>query len=537
VHKLIPIMFGLVGVADLCYVTLSDMNIVNIVPLLSLLFLLGFVIFENNNKHDSRLEDAIENIGDGLALYDKEDRLVLCNTPYQDMFSPIKDVLIAGKQYEDILKVGIQRGLYPPVGQDADEWLKMRLELRKKNNASREERLIDGRWLLVRESIGKDGFRVSIRTDITHMKERDKRLRQLHRAVDQSASMVILTDHQGSIEYVNKRFVEDTGYQKHEVIGKSHNFFSGGETSQTEYRRIWQTITKGQVWRGEINRRRKNGELYWVYLTISPIKDYDGHITHYVGIEDDITYRKKTEKALRQAKENAVNANKAKTDFLTNMSHELRTPLNHVIGFSDMLKKQSVNNLTQEKFDQYLGCIYEAGSHLLEVVNSILEAAQIESKSIVLEKKNFNSGDLISACSNQFQERFKTTNLHLESIIPDDAPLIYGDGVRIQQILLNLLSNAIKFSHSGDTITLGGRLLENNMFEYFVKDTGCGIEDEKQKDIFAMFEQVDNSLTRAHQGIGLGLALAKHLTDLHNGHLSFESQKDVGSTFYLRIPL
>jgi len=452
------------------------------------------------------------------------------------MFDPIKDVLKVGNHYEDILKTGLARGFYPPKGQDPDQWMQARLTMRKQKKALQEERLNDGRWLLLRESQSYDGSRVSIRTDITDIKLREERLNQLYQALNQSASMVIVTDHQGSIEYVNKRFIEELGYQNDEIIGKSPNLFTGGETKELQYRSMWQTVSKGEVWRGEINRKRKNGELFWVHSTVSPIEDEQGVATHYVAIEDDVTKRKATEEALVSAKENAILANKSKTEFLMNMSHELRTPLNHIIGFSDMLKSKPIEKLNQDKFDQYLGCIYDAGNHLLETVSAIMEAAHIDAGTIELDKKDFNPSDLISACSTNLDARMRAANVYFQGVIEDDVPFIHGDDVRLQQVISNLLLNAIKFSDPQGTIYLHAKCIEDNMVEFSIKDTGCGIPVHKQKNIFSLFEQVDTSLTRSYQGMGLGLALAKHLTDMHDGYLSFESTEGVGTTFYLRIP-
>lgn len=533
----IPIVIALIGIVSLGILTFQDFNTMSIISFISMFYVLCFLIVKRNRRVDFYLENAIENIGDGLAIYDKDDRLILCNTPYLEMFTPIKDVLVPGMRYKDILNIGLERGFYPPKEQDADVWLRTRLEMRKEIKASREERLNDGSWILVRESQTKDGYRVSIRTDITQIRLRENRLRQLYRAVNQSASMVWVADYQGSIEYVNKRFIVETGYEMDEILGKSPNLFTGGETKELQYRDIWKTISKGAVWRGEINRQRKNGDLFWVLSNVSPIEDSNGVVTHYVAIEDDVTKRRETEESLLLAKDEAVLANKSKTEFLMNMSHELRTPLNHIIGFSDILKAQPLDKLQQEKFDQYLGCIFEAGNHLLETVNAIMEAAQMDAGTVELIKKDFNPTDLIAACSTSLDGRMRTANVYFQGVISDKISIIHGDDIRLQQVLFNLLTNAIKFSKSGDTIVLTARPIENNIYEFAVKDTGAGIASNKQKDIFTLFEQADSSLTRRHQGMGLGLALAKHLTDLHGGHLSFESTEGVGSTFFVRIPM
>ena len=535
--SVIAIVIALVGITSIGFLTFQDLNALSLISFISMFYVLCFMIVKRNHAADRRLEGAIENIGDGLAIYDNNDRLVLCNTPYLEMFAPIKDVLVVGTHYKDILNTGLERGFYPPKGQNADAWLHARLEMRKENKASREERLNDGRWILIRESKNQDGYRVSIRTDITQMRLREERLSQLYRAVDQSASMVFVTDYQGSIEYVNKRFIEETGYDIDEIIGNSPNLYTGGVTKELEYRDIWKTISTGGVWRGEINRQRRNGDLFWVFSTISPIEDAHGVVTHYVAIEDDVTKRKKAEETLLLAKDDAILANKSKTEFLMNMSHELRTPLNHIIGFSDMLKAQPVDKLKQEKFDQYLGCIFDAGNHLLEIVNAIMEAAEIDAGTVKLVKKDFNPADLVAACSTSLDGRMRAANVYFQGEISEETSIVHGDDIRLQQVLFNLLTNAINFSKPGDTIVLSAHPIENNMYEFAIKDTGIGIAPDKQKDIFALFEQADTSLTRRQQGMGLGLALAKHLTDLHDGHLSFESSEGVGTTFFVHIPM
>lgn len=223
-----------------------------------------------------------------------------------------------------------------------------------------------------------------------------------------------------------------------------------------------------------------------------------------------------------------------KSEFLSNMSHELRTPLTSILGFSSILKQQIFGSLNLKQ-ETYIQQIYRSGQHLLTLINDILDLSKIEAGQMTLDKTNINVKTICQESIDLVQEQLNVKHLRLQLMVLPEVETIVADEVRMRQMLLNLLSNAIKFSSEQGKIGVQVGL-ESDMVTIAVRDEGIGIPLEKQHLIFKPFQQVDEPVDRRRQGTGLGLALTRHLAELHGGTVTFKSIVGEGSCFVLRVP-
>jgi signal transduction histidine kinase len=241
--------------------------------------------------------------------------------------------------------------------------------------------------------------------------------------------------------------------------------------------------------------------------------------------------------AARMALLNAESANRAKTEFLANMSHELRTPLNAIIGFSDVIQHEIMGRFEDNpRYIDYARDIREAGTHLLGVINDILDIAKIEAGQLDLREDAFDPGHAIDACVSMLSNQAEEAGLRVVCEGLERAPSLWGDEKKFKQIAINLLSNAIKFTPEGGTITLTAGVEDEGGFELAVSDTGMGIAPGDLEKALAPFTQVDGSRSRNHEGTGLGLPISRALAELHGGTLDIESVPGAGTTVIVRFP-
>ncbi len=241
---------------------------------------------------------------------------------------------------------------------------------------------------------------------------------------------------------------------------------------------------------------------------------------------------------VQQANERLLEVDKLKTNFLAAMSHELRTPLNSIIGFSRVILKGIDGPLTDMQ-EQDLTTIFESGKHLLGLVNDILDQAKLEAGKMELTLGYFKAQEVINGVMSSAVGLTRDKPIRLHTEIADNLPDVYGDEFRTRQILLNLISNASKFTNEGSITVSAFPVTENDQpyIQISVSDTGIGIAEKDMPLLFEAFQQIDNSLTRTVGGTGMGLPLAKSLTELQGGRISVESEPGVGSTFSITIPI
>ncbi|MFZ2004523.1 MAG: ATP-binding protein [Stellaceae bacterium] len=239
---------------------------------------------------------------------------------------------------------------------------------------------------------------------------------------------------------------------------------------------------------------------------------------------------------LRLAKDEAEAANQAKSGFLATMSHELRTPLNAIIGFSEMMKQEVLGPVGNEQYRAYVGDIHASGTHLLQIINDILDLSKAEAGKIDLAEDVFDLHDIMRSVGQLTAARVQAADLTQTVDLSDDLPPISGDERKTKQVLLNLITNAVKFTSAGGSITITARWDLAEGLAVTVADTGIGIPQDDLERVLKPFEQVDSSFTRQHQGTGLGLPLVKAIMEMHGGRLELKSELGVGTQVTVIFP-
>jgi hypothetical protein len=369
--------------------------------------------------------------------------------------------------------------------------------------------------------------------DISQRKHATDELRKLSRAIEQSPASVVITDLAGSIEYVNPRFSELTGYSLEEVKGKNPRVLKTGHTKTEEYKVLWETICSGDDWRGEFQNKRKDGSIYWEQASISPIKNSAGKITHFIAVKEDVTERKKMMGELVIAKEKAEESDRLKTSFLHNISHEIRTPLNAIIGFSTLLTDPLLSAVKREYFNNVL---LKSSDQLLAVITGIINIATIEAGQEKLTDDVVNINLTCKLLEEQFTSRANDKRIvfRFTPFLSENDANIITDKTKLIQILTNLLDNAFKFTKEGQIEF--GYVVKENKIEFHVKDTGIGIQASMQDEIFKRFRQVEGSATRQYGGSGLGLTLSKAYVELLGGKIWLNSRLGKGTELRFTVP-
>lgn len=389
--------------------------------------------------------------------------------------------------------------------------------------------------------------------NITPLANAEEMLRLRNRAIDASSVGITIADMRQPDQpliFVNHAFEYMTGYTADEVIGRNCRFLQGDERDPVARDAIRKAIQTGEEALVVLRNYKKDGTPFWNELLISPIPDSDGHITHYVGFQKDVTDREEIARQLAEQNEQLLAANIAldearaaaeqsarlKSEFLATMSHELRTPLNAIIGYTDILLAGMCGDLNDEQSDYQKRILANAES-LLGLINNMLDISKIEAGRMEMIIKPFDLREWVHDINLQMQGLMSDKQLGFSYTVDERLPQqISADSARLRQIVLNLLSNAIKFTNEGN-IRLGIHPHDRHSWKIVVSDTGIGIPSHLQEVIFEPFRQVDNSSARQYKGTGLGLAIVRKLALWMGGRVHVKSIVGEGSTFTIFLPL
>jgi PAS domain S-box-containing protein len=310
-----------------------------------------------------------------------------------------------------------------------------------------------------------------------------------------------------------------------------------GHVDSPEWRRHFEDIAARRPFRNfRYTAHVRSGESVVVSISGVPVYAPDGSFLGYRGVATDVTESKRVERELREAKEAAEAANRAKSEFLANMSHELRTPLNAIIGFSDMMGSEMFGQLGHSKYLEYVRDIHSSGSHLLALINDVLDMSKIEAGRMDLDEGVVNLAAIVESCLAMVQWRATQGGITVTDGAQVQVPSIVGDERLIRQVVLNLLTNAVKFTPRDGRVDVSGRVDENGDVLLIISDTGIGIPADALARLFEPFQQAAARVARRQEGTGLGLVISRNLMRLHGGDLEIESLAGEGTTVTARFP-
>ena len=490
------------------------------------------------SEAEVRLSDAIENMSEGIVVYDADDRLVLCNRQFKEFYGYTDEDVKPGVLFQELGRLDVERKIVV-VGHDSDDYLGKRDQHRRTLRGSIDVQLTTGRWLQIRDRKTDFGRTVSIQTDITKRKATEAALAEsqhmLKTVIDQTPAVINLKDVDGRFILANPAQAEFYGFDPDELTGKSIDDVTDTEYAAKTRERDRQVIESGVPIPGfEDTSRGASGRWSTYYTTKVPLAESDGSVRAVLTISHDITLRKEAEIAMRDAKEQAELANQAKSRFLANMSHELRTPLNAILGYTELIN-DGIYGEVPEQVTKVVDRVSKNGRNLLGLINDVLDLSKIEAGQFKLSLDSYAMGEVVESVIAGVEPLAREKELDLVWTVPPDLPVGHGDSHRLAQVLTNLLGNAIKFTHEGE-VTVNVDIVETD-FLVRVRDTGPGIDKEDHEAIFDEFQQADSSSTREQGGTGLGLTISRRFIDMHGGKLWVESELGRGATFLFTVPI
>ncbi|NQV84796.1 MAG: PAS domain-containing protein [Rhodospirillales bacterium] len=494
----------------------------------------------------TELKQAEEALGKSEALF----RAVVNNSPTK---IHLKDVegryLLINKEAEKLFGVSDEEGrgktsydLFPK--EEADVFMahdKAAIESGQ-SVENEEEFVIDGEkqtFLTVKFPIyDLDGVAGvgAIGTDISERKKAEKSLQQLHTAISALSEGVALYDADDRLIFFNERFREfNQPVADGLVLGMKFEDLlraladKGGAPVGWGDDWIKERLEKHRNPRDSFELHREDD--FWYLIQEQRLADGE-----FLTLASDITARKRAEAEILAAKEQAEFANRTKTEFLANMSHELRTPLNSILGFSEVLMRETLGSHNIPKYREYAEDIHFSGSHLLSLIGEVLDLSKLEVGEFGIHESEIDVAETVKTCIKMVEGRSIEKKICLSTLIPSGLPLLHVDQLRFKQILLNLMGNAIKFTPLSGEVEVSARLSKGGEFVFEVSDTGVGIAEKDIPKVLEPFGQVHDVMTRNHEGSGLGLHLAKSFTEIHGGTLKIESTLGEGTNVILTFP-
>lgn len=356
--------------------------------------------------------------------------------------------------------------------------------------------------------------------DLSLQKATEEQLNQQSVALASAGSTILVTNREGRITWVNPFFTQVTGYTAEEAIGKKPSILKSGLHDDKFYADLWQTILAGKNWHGEVTNRRKDGSLFTEEATIAPVRNYQGEITHFIAIKQDITKRKELEKM--------------RDELMQTIVHDLRNPLTSILFALDMIKDLPETLRLPPEMASMLAISRDNSWRMLGMVNAMLDFSKLESGKMSLQREPVTLAELVEQ-SFRFQSQLAARReLLLLNDVPYDLPGLLVDRTLISRVLQNLIDNAIKYAPQGSNIIIRAWLDKSRgAVLVSVHDDGPGIPNELRSELFQKFA----ASTSARGGTGLGLAFCRLAIEAHKGEIWVESDESQGTTFIFTLPI
>jgi signal transduction histidine kinase len=490
---------------------------------------------EEAPRRASLLYSILDAFPHGVCVYGPDHRVTMFNRAYTQIMAGAP--LQIGDHLDDIIRRRAAEGEYGAG--DADEIASQQRAFDIARPQMRKRRRPNGTTLDVRTTPLPDGGYISVVTDITQLAEAEA---QVSRRADELAFMLSNMRHGVMLWAPDRRLIASNAVAA-ELMRLPPSLLTPGRSEPDVIETMWQ---RGYFRRSDGGERpqtllpgdgaapvvRRDVTAEGLVLDFRSDPTPDGG---WVSTFTDVTEARAAQDELRRAKEAAEAANHAKSRFLATMSHELRTPLHAVIGFSEALLHEAVNP-SPSQVAEFATQINAAGRQLLGIINGILDVARIESGRFDLASDQVDVARLVQQCLRHADAAAQAGEIVLVADVADGLPRLKGDERRLQQVLNHLLSNAVKFTEAGGTVSVGAALEADGRLLLFVRDTGIGIAESDMDRVFEPFTQLDSTLARRFQGVGLGLYVSRALITEHGGELTLRSMAGEGTLVEIRLP-
>lgn len=356
----------------------------------------------------------------------------------------------------------------------------------------------------------------------------------INTVLDQIPVAIIQTDLEANIQYVNPQFSKLSGYTPKEIIGQNARILNAGKTKDSTYSTLWETIQCGEIWHGSFINKRKNNSEYLQEASITPITDYNGNITSYLAIANDITERITNQKIIAEKNTQLTELNVSKNKLFSVIAHDLRSPLGNVPNLLELVKQHITHNNT-EKAIYITDVLITNSNNIFQLLENLLHWSRTQLNTINMQPSEFQLNEILEDIIDLFSVNIRQKKITVQYDALTNIS-VYTDIDAIRTVLRNLLSNAIKFSPESGHITITTQP-HGNKIAVAIQDNGVGIPPEKLPQLFTLTENESTQGTQGEKGTGLGLIITSDFVTKNNGEMWIESEVNKGSTFYFTIPL